>query len=239
MLCITLVDVKTGAHAHRHHRVRHRRTDRRPSPAGPSRRDGLRGRPLRRRAHPHRGRRTGRPRLRDRHRLHRLQPPALPALHASCCTSSTSPTHPRSWTSACGPNDPASNTAAGRSTRSSRSAGTSCGPNSRRMLWDVMRFNREAAAGPLPDDRMTVGEYLARGGYSQAFADDYLLALGGVPVVQPAGPLPVVLDALRDRVPAQSRAAAAHRAAGLAGGHRRIAACTWTRCWPGSRARSG
>jgi uncharacterized protein len=46
------------------------------------------------------------------------------------------------------------------------------------MIRDVLRFNREAATGPLPDDRMTVGEYLERGGYGRAFADDYLLALG-------------------------------------------------------------
>lgn len=47
------------------------------------------------------------------------------------------------------------------------------------MLWDLLRFNREAASGPLPDDRLTVGEYLERGGYGRAFSDDYLLALGG------------------------------------------------------------
>lgn len=50
-----------------------------------------------------------------------------------------------------------------------------------RMLKDIMRFNREAAAlahagSPVPG---TLGEFLRRGGYGRAFTDWYLLPMGG------------------------------------------------------------
>lgn len=48
-----------------------------------------------------------------------------------------------------------------------------------RMLWDVLRFNREAsAAGQRMDDRLTLRQWLADEGYSQAFSDQYLTAMG-------------------------------------------------------------
>ena len=46
------------------------------------------------------------------------------------------------------------------------------------MIRDVIRFNREAASGPLPDDQVSVGAYLDHHRYRPAFADEYLLALG-------------------------------------------------------------
>jgi len=51
-------------------------------------------------------------------------------------------------------------------------------PDFARMLWDVVRFNRDAGSAPLPDDGVTVEDYVSRRGYSAAFVDDYLLALG-------------------------------------------------------------
>jgi len=48
-----------------------------------------------------------------------------------------------------------------------------------RMLWDIVRFNRHgvrwAADGP---ERQTVGEFLARHGFSREFAEYYLLPMG-------------------------------------------------------------
>lgn len=48
-----------------------------------------------------------------------------------------------------------------------------------RMVSDILRFNREGTrdAGSV-DNTETVQEYLTRGGYSQAFADHYLLPMG-------------------------------------------------------------
>jgi predicted NAD/FAD-binding protein len=46
------------------------------------------------------------------------------------------------------------------------------------MLRDIVRFNRDATSLPLPDDRMTVAEYVARRGYGRSFLDEYLVPLG-------------------------------------------------------------
>ncbi len=48
------------------------------------------------------------------------------------------------------------------------------------MVWDIMRFFREAAADAArPENgRMALGTYLASNGYSEAFLRDYLLPLG-------------------------------------------------------------
>lgn len=46
-----------------------------------------------------------------------------------------------------------------------------------RMLVDVVRFNR-GAAGEARDDAETLGQFLKRGGYSESFANQYLLPMG-------------------------------------------------------------
>ena len=51
-------------------------------------------------------------------------------------------------------------------------------PEFARMLWDIRRFNREAASTALPDDRTTVAEYVEGHGYSPAFRDAYLVPMG-------------------------------------------------------------
>jgi predicted NAD/FAD-binding protein len=51
-------------------------------------------------------------------------------------------------------------------------------PGFYRMLADIARFNREASRGALPDDGMTVGEYVERGGYGPGFLHEYLVPLG-------------------------------------------------------------
>jgi len=51
-------------------------------------------------------------------------------------------------------------------------------PEFARMLWDIRRFNREAASTALPDDRTTVAEYVEDHGYSAAFRDAYLVPMG-------------------------------------------------------------
>jgi predicted NAD/FAD-binding protein len=51
-------------------------------------------------------------------------------------------------------------------------------PTFRRMLRDILRFNRMARSNPLPDDRMTVAEYTEQHGFSRAFVDEYLVPLG-------------------------------------------------------------
>jgi len=54
-------------------------------------------------------------------------------------------------------------------------------PRFLRMVRDILRFNRESVAdleeGRLSDD-MTLGQYLDRGGYSDGFRRDYLVAMG-------------------------------------------------------------
>ncbi len=48
-----------------------------------------------------------------------------------------------------------------------------------RMIYDILRFNRESPQLlEKPDDAQTVGEYLQRHGYSQSFADRYLIPMG-------------------------------------------------------------
>ena len=51
-------------------------------------------------------------------------------------------------------------------------------PSFYRMLADIMRFNREAVADDSVTDETTVGEYLARQGYSREFSENYLLPMG-------------------------------------------------------------
>lgn len=46
-----------------------------------------------------------------------------------------------------------------------------------RMLGDVLRFNREAR-GPIAGSELAVGEFLSRARYSDAFSENYLLAMG-------------------------------------------------------------
>lgn len=52
-------------------------------------------------------------------------------------------------------------------------------PRFLRMLWDILRFNRQALrqADRLPAS-MTVGEFLKAGGYSRSFAEQHLLPMG-------------------------------------------------------------
>ncbi|MCA9080714.1 MAG: FAD-dependent oxidoreductase [Planctomycetaceae bacterium] len=52
-------------------------------------------------------------------------------------------------------------------------------PGHYRMLWDILRFNREAR-GCLERDQheVTLGDFLRRGRYSQSFAEHYLLPMG-------------------------------------------------------------
>jgi len=49
------------------------------------------------------------------------------------------------------------------------------------MVWDIMRFFREAAADAMLEKNrgLSLGEYLSENGYSEAFLRDYLLPLGG------------------------------------------------------------
>ena len=51
-------------------------------------------------------------------------------------------------------------------------------PEFARMLWDIRRFNREASSAAMPDDRMTVAEYVEGHGYSPTFRDAYLVPMG-------------------------------------------------------------
>ena len=51
-------------------------------------------------------------------------------------------------------------------------------PQFARLLWDIRRFNHDAAASGLPDDRTTVAEYVEQHGYSKAFRDLYLVPMG-------------------------------------------------------------
>ena len=54
-------------------------------------------------------------------------------------------------------------------------------PSFLRMLWDVRRFNAEAveflARVDNASSKLTIGEFLERGGYSQSFRDLYLLPM--------------------------------------------------------------
>ena len=53
-----------------------------------------------------------------------------------------------------------------------------------RLLYDILRFNacaRRLASEPIDDegaDEMSIGDYLKREGYSDTFADDYLMVSG-------------------------------------------------------------
>lgn len=48
-----------------------------------------------------------------------------------------------------------------------------------RMLWDILRFNREALEClSVRDEELTLGEFLQRGRYSKGFAEHYLLPMG-------------------------------------------------------------
>jgi len=51
-------------------------------------------------------------------------------------------------------------------------------PQFARLLWDIRRFNHDAGASGLPDDRTTVAEYVEQRGYSEAFRDLYLVPMG-------------------------------------------------------------
>jgi len=52
-------------------------------------------------------------------------------------------------------------------------------PSFYRMLADILRFNREAPALlERPDATLTLGDYLARNGYSETFAEHYILPMG-------------------------------------------------------------
>ena len=47
-----------------------------------------------------------------------------------------------------------------------------------RMIWDILRFNasaRKLIVEQLDDNEMTIGDYLDKNGYSDAFRDDYLI----------------------------------------------------------------
>ena len=58
------------------------------------------------------------------------------------------------------------------------------------MLCDILRFNREAPAKTLLGGNageMTVGEFLATGGYSREFAEHYLLPMGSAIWSSPIG----------------------------------------------------
>ncbi len=52
-------------------------------------------------------------------------------------------------------------------------------PSFLRMIADILRFNgRSRALLAAPDDGLTLGEYLAREGYSRAFTERYILPMG-------------------------------------------------------------
>ena len=52
-------------------------------------------------------------------------------------------------------------------------------PSFLRMLWDILRFNRESVALLAGgDDALSLGEYLDRGGYSHAFREQYIVPMG-------------------------------------------------------------
>ena len=52
-------------------------------------------------------------------------------------------------------------------------------PSFLRMIADILRFNgRSRALLAVPDDGLTLGEYLAREGYSRAFTERYILPMG-------------------------------------------------------------
>jgi predicted NAD/FAD-binding protein len=52
-------------------------------------------------------------------------------------------------------------------------------PNFLRMLWDIVRFNRQAPALlATADDQTTLGDYLRVNRYSHAFAEHYILPMG-------------------------------------------------------------
>ncbi len=51
-------------------------------------------------------------------------------------------------------------------------------PSFHRMLRDILRFNREAPALLQGDDATSLGDYVAAGGYSDAFVGDYLVPMG-------------------------------------------------------------
>ena len=52
-------------------------------------------------------------------------------------------------------------------------------PSFLRMIYDILRFNRESRALlKTNDDKLTLGEYLRSNGYSQSFTDRYILPMG-------------------------------------------------------------
>ncbi len=51
-------------------------------------------------------------------------------------------------------------------------------PSFHRMIRDILRFNREAPAVLEHPTELALGEYLAAGGYSRQFIDDYLIPMG-------------------------------------------------------------
>lgn len=76
-------------------------------------------------------------------------------------------------------------------------------PTFHRMLREIARFNRTAAAGPLPGDEMTVAGFAARHGYSDRFLDEYLVPLGASLWSSPPRrfrtfPIRVVIEFLRN-----------------------------------------
>ena len=47
------------------------------------------------------------------------------------------------------------------------------------MIYDILRFNRESRALlKTSDDRLTLSEYLRANGYSESFAERYILPMG-------------------------------------------------------------
>lgn len=77
-------------------------------------------------------------------------------------------------------------------------------PRFHRMLLDILRFNREASNNTtsLPT-RMTVREFLDRGGYSRAFAEQHLLPMGAAIWSCPVGtfesfPIRFIVDFYRN-----------------------------------------
>ncbi|MBM3344346.1 MAG: FAD-dependent oxidoreductase [Betaproteobacteria bacterium] len=51
-------------------------------------------------------------------------------------------------------------------------------PSFHRMIRDILRFNREASQRIVSKEEIALGAYLAQGGYSPQFIDDYLIPMG-------------------------------------------------------------
>lgn len=51
-------------------------------------------------------------------------------------------------------------------------------PRFYRMIWDILRFNKQALALLAPGDEITLGDYLRQEGYSAQFIRDYIVPMG-------------------------------------------------------------